>query len=129
MQQAGAFDTPDPEAPADLLELLLDRFAATAIGQQIIQSPQHRNILVQFLDFSSSFLQNNPVVSHGFFDAGLTLVFQEGETLPLVRSADVARATRPDPVYAVTQPRDARMKGMPIGPDQSVAVTGRGRRR
>jgi hypothetical protein len=126
MQQAGAFDGPGPDAPADLLELLLDRFVATPRGREVAGSPPLRDALVQFLELARGYLRGNPVVGQGMLDGGLTLVLRDGESVPLVKPADAGPPRRPEPVYAVTTPRDCRMKGMTGGEAAAIPVTGRG---
>lgn len=125
MQQAGAFDRRPEDAPADLLELLLDKFVATEYGRQVAGSPPHRDVLVKFLEASRAYLQGNPAVSQGMLEGGLTLILQDGETVPIVKPREEARAQRPSPVYAVTQPKEGRMKGMRGGEADSIGVTGR----
>jgi hypothetical protein len=126
MQKAGAFDARPEDAPQDLLELLLDQFVATPLGRQVAQSPPQRDTLIRFLEHSRAYLQGNPVISQGMVEGGLTLVLQDGVNVPLVRPAEAAPA-RPSPVYAVTKPKEMRMKGMQGGEDHSIGVTGRPR--
>jgi hypothetical protein len=56
------------------------------------------------------------------------LIFQEGESVPLVKLDTAANPERPAPTYAVTQPKETRLKGMRGGEDSSIGVTGRPRR-
>jgi hypothetical protein len=122
LQKAGP---PAGDAPADLLELLVDQFVATGEGREIAADPRLRAALVAFLDSGRAFLLTNRVVGHGMLEGGYTLVFGDGTAVPLAAEPP-APAGRPQPVYAVTTPRETRMRGMAGGEDPgAIGVTGR----
>lgn len=128
MQQAGALDPRPEDAPADLLELLLDKFVETAYGRQVAATPHLREALINFLACGKAYLQGNPVVGQGMLAGGLTMVFEDGENVPLVAPREEGPA-RTSEVYAVTTPREGRAaKGMSGGESEAIGVTGHRRR-
>jgi hypothetical protein len=134
LRQAGAFEPPGPDAPTDLLDLLLGEFLNSPAGEFFIGDSADlaaRALVVDhfidFFQFARGYLQANRVVGQGMLSGGPTLLFEDGTAIPLVAAAAGAEPARPEASYPVTRPRDGRMRDTSDRrPDSTIAVTGRG---
>jgi hypothetical protein len=108
----------EPEDVEDLMDLLIQAFASTMPAQGM--TAEQKQMLVQFAGFSNHYLATRRVVSTGVVNGDFSLVFEDGQAVPLATSEP--KVQRPDPTIPITSPRDSKMKGMPMV-DNSVPVT------
>ena len=109
----------DADAAEDLMDLLVRAYAAAGhLGQ--LTSPGERDAVARFAAFGNEYLAGRRVVSTGVVDGNFSLVFDDGQAVPLASAEE--KAERPDSTVPITRPRDSKMKGMPVV-DGSVAIT------
>lgn len=119
-QTIGAKTDESADQPADANDLM-DLLLAAYIAAGHLTNVDEHNVVVGFAQFSNDYLDQHRVVSTGVVDGVFSLVFQNGQAVPLA-SAPPAAACRVDLTVPITRPQDSKMKGMSIV-DNSVPMT------
>ena len=121
-QVIGSTDSADDEPTEvdDIMDLLIQAY--TRAGHMTADVPEASyEAVCSFADFANQYLAERRVVSTGLVDGAFSLVFDNGQAVPLA-SVEETKPKRPDSTIPITRPRDHKMKGMPVV-DNSVPVT------
>jgi hypothetical protein len=105
--------------PADLMDLLFQAFCGSKDADSL--STDHLDAVALFAQFSNDYLAQRRVASTGVVDGGFALVFEDGQSVQLA-STEPAEPVRPDSTFAITKPKESKMKGMTVV-DTSVPIT------
>lgn len=119
-QVAGTGSTPEeaPDAGNDLMDLLIGAFGAA--GHLNSMSQDGQEAVASFAEFSNKYLAGRRVVSTGVVDGEFSLVFEDGQAIPL--ASEEQEPARPDSTVPITYSRETKMKGMVVV-DTSVPMT------
>lgn len=116
-QQAAGADA-EPTDVLDLMDLLLCAYAKAGHLTEVTDA-QHEAV-GRFAAFGNEYLARRRVVSTGVVDGEFSLVFDDGQAVPLASTEPVP--PRPDSTIPITIPREHKMKGMNVV-DSSVPMT------
>jgi hypothetical protein len=115
-----ANEVDEPTEVDNIMDLLIQAY--TRAGHMTADVPEASyEAVCDFAAFANQYLAERRVVSTGIVDGAFSLVFDNGQAVPLATEAAQA-PKRPDSTVPITTPREHKMKSMQVI-DNSVPVT------